>query len=352
MSIALFHGSKKNVGDYLIRDSAIKLLTEIGGFEEDDIESMEMVRKELSDEQIETIEEVDAVVIAGGPAYFEDFYPGVYPSLDTILELDTPVIPLGLGWKGRDEDSFEFSDSSVEIIEEIHSRIEFSGVRDVITKRLLKRHVDNVELVGCPAWHNKLDKIGDSVDYDGEINSIAITTPAGMEFRKQFEYLMKQLSREYEDADLYCCFHRGIYRDEHTDIIDSLYHRWLRFRAERLGFETVNMAYSPEKLDLYDEIDMHIGYRVHGHIAFLTRRKPSYLIHEDGRGEGFSESVSLESDVRGFNVESYKKPINEVLSNIEKHKEGKFKDFNETFEKMNRSFQKMKKHIENIASHE
>jgi hypothetical protein len=161
---------------------------------------------------------------------------------------------------------------------------------------------------------------------------------------------MERLSSEFGDADLYCCFHRGIYRDEHTDLVDSLYHRWLKYKAERLGFEIVNMAYSPEKLSLYDTIDLHIGYRVHGHIAFLTRRKPSYLIHEDGRGKGFSESVKLESDVKGFNVKNYRRPINKIFSNIEENREEDFKNFNETFGQMEKNFQKMKKHLENISN--
>lgn len=352
MSIVLFNGAKKNIGDYLIRDSAIKLLTEVGGFNEENIETMEMVRTNLSKDQERMIQNATAVVIAGGPAYSEEFYPRIYPCLEKVLELGTPVIPLGLGWNGRNEESFEFDQESVEMIKKIHSEIEFSGVRDIITKRLLKRHIDNVKLVGCPAWYNKLDKIGDKIGENNDIESIAITTPAGTEYRKQFEYLMKKLSKEYEDKNLYCCFHRGIYRDEHTDFMESLYHRWLKYKAEKLGFEIVNMAYSPEKLDLYDDIDMHIGYRVHGHISFLTRRKPSYLVQEDGRGEGFSESVNLNSDVKGFDVTTHKEPIDKILENIENDMENNFEQFNQTFGDMDSRFNKMKEHIKNISNYE
>src|SRR5699024_8576119 len=38
--------------------------------------------------------------------------------------------------------------------------------------------------------------------------------------------------------------------------------------------------------------DLHIGYRVHAHIYFLSKRLPSILLHEDGRGNGVSEALN------------------------------------------------------------
>lgn len=41
-----------------------------------------------------------------------------------------------------------------------------------------------------------------------------------------------------------------------------------------------------KNLDYYKRFDMHIGFRLHGHLWFLRNRKPSILIAEDGRGWG------------------------------------------------------------------
>jgi len=37
-------------------------------------------------------------------------------------------------------------------------------------------------------------------------------------------------------------------------------------------------------LNIYDDADLHVGFRVHGHVSALKRRKYSYLLEQDGRG--------------------------------------------------------------------
>lgn len=52
-------------------------------------------------------------------------------------------------------------------------------------------------------------------------------------------------------------------------------------------------------LSAYDRVDLHIGYRVHGHVSALSRGKPSYLLEQDGRGAGygitFARRISMPS---------------------------------------------------------
>ncbi len=63
--------------------------------------------------------------------------------------------------------------------------------------------------------------------------------------------------------------------------------------ASELGYEVMDTSYGLENVSFYEECDLHVGYRVHGHIYFLAKRKPSFLIHEDGRGRGASEALGL-----------------------------------------------------------
>ena len=44
---------------------------------------------------------------------------------------------------------------------------------------------------------------------------------------------------------------------------------------------------------VYDEAEIHVGYRLHAHLYFLSHRKPSFLLEEDGRGRGASEALGL-----------------------------------------------------------
>ena len=43
----------------------------------------------------------------------------------------------------------------------------------------------------------------------------------------------------------------------------------------------------------YKSIDLHVGYRVHAHIDCLSRRRTSFLIHEDGRGAGVDDALGV-----------------------------------------------------------
>lgn len=330
MRFTLLHGAKKNAGDYLIRQRAKQLLLEYTDIDGSQLLEVKAVRKELPQSTISEIERTDAVVIAGGPAYNDNFHE-VYPSLNRILDAALPVYPLGPGWKGTDESTYQFDSPALSLLEKIHDRIEFSGVRDLPTKRVLSNHgITNVELVGCPAWYD-LDHLNDEFTKPSSIDSIVISTavPRSRYYRKQFRYLLKRFSEEYDDADLYCSFHRGIQWDDHTSFIRSLHLKRFRRTANHHGYTVINPAYQPEKLEQYREFDLHVGYRVHGHIYFLAMRQPSYLLQVDGRGTGVSESLCTPGDVAAFGADSYQEPVEKVLQNIEEDQQNGFNGFDD-----------------------
>ncbi len=151
MKYTLFHGAKKNAGDYLIRNRAKDLLFEYTDVEQEGLLELEMVRKDISEEELSRVRETDAVIIAGGPAYGSGNFADIYPSLPDVLDADVPVFPLGPGWKGTDEDEFQFTDESLALIERIHERIEFSGVRDLPTKRVFQDLFTQPQGLTCKA---------------------------------------------------------------------------------------------------------------------------------------------------------------------------------------------------------
>ena len=57
-----------------------------------------------------------------------------------------------------------------------------------------------------------------------------------------------------------------------------------------LGFSELHLYGDVTNLDVYDDMDLHIGYRLHGHISFLRRRKPSVLLVEDARSYGLAHT--------------------------------------------------------------
>jgi len=55
-----------------------------------------------------------------------------------------------------------------------------------------------------------------------------------------------------------------------------------------------------EGLKIYDWADLHVGFRVHGHVSALKRRKYSYLLEQDGRGCDYGATLERKISVQNF----------------------------------------------------
>lgn len=53
-------------------------------------------------------------------------------------------------------------------------------------------------------------------------------------------------------------------------------------------------------LKIYDEADIHVGFRIHAHVSALKRRKYSYLLEQDGRGCDYGVSINKKISVSNF----------------------------------------------------
>ena len=108
-------GAFKNSGDYLIGHRARTLLAS-----HTDHEIVDINRKAIDDASYEIFNKAKAVLLTGGPAYQAGIYPGVY-DLD-LDRIQVPVIPYGLGWKGKlgqDPKDFQFTEESKDFIKRI-----------------------------------------------------------------------------------------------------------------------------------------------------------------------------------------------------------------------------------------
>jgi hypothetical protein len=109
---------------------------------------------------------------------------------------------------------------------------------------------------------------------------------------------MRMLRSRYKDVERVCVFHRGLRADRFTRRRESVANRSLAAAASALGFKVVDAAFDLQRIDFYKEADLHVGYRVHAHLAFLSYRRPSLLICEDGRGLGQAETLGDEYRIR------------------------------------------------------
>jgi hypothetical protein len=112
--------------------------------------------------------------------------------------------------------------------------------------------------------------------------------------------LIPQAMSVLRAATQVCCpnrvtvaFHRGILPDQYTRVRASAAYITMASWARVQGFEVRDVSYDLHKIEFYDQSDFHLGYRVHAHLHFLSRRAYSVLINEDGRGEGMNQTLGL-----------------------------------------------------------
>jgi len=285
----LLSGAIKNIGDYLIFDSARKLIkTHIS----DNI--IELNRWENHSNKIDLLNSSKAIIICGGPGFGENMYPQIYPIVDNINELKVPVTTLGVGWSGKPAmkpESFNFSENSKKLLNYISNSFGQISCRDIITdKILIQNGYKNSIMTGCPVWYREIDSL--KAKKISEIKKIIFTTPASRKLTKQTIKIIKFLRKKYKDAEITISFHRGILPDKYTGLRDSGAYITMSAFAKLKRCKIKDVSYDLNKLEFYKNTDLHIGYRVHAHLYFLAHGLPSVLLSEDGRGLGMSQTFS------------------------------------------------------------
>lgn len=300
---------QKNVGDFLITGRAIELLEHIAP----EYEYVLHPHWEKI-EDIEFINNSEGIIILGGPGFQMNMYPGVYKLTDSLRDIKVPIHTLGTGWKGVPGDKtterlYHFTNSAQQMLDTMNDTTAGMSCRDYQTKRaLINNGYNNVTMTGCPVWYD-IESLGKKFTAPKEIKRVVYTPAQDETFSEQSIEVLGFLINKYKNAEIIVSFHRGIgVVDEFTPKSDAENTKKLADKAEKMGAKVVDVSYNRAKLDFYDDCDLHVGYRVHAHIYFLSKRMPSILLHEDGRGNGVSEA--LESP----GVNAYK--LSRLYSNI------------------------------------
>ncbi len=291
--VVLLSGQIKNIGDFLITDRARRLFEE---YVDDEIVILDRTQK--LDPHLDLINSSRLLVLCGGPAYTPDIYQGIYPLVDDLSRIKVPIIPFGLGWCGRPAGrpmEFRFEAKAREFLTKVHNQIANSSCRCDITRAVLANNgFENVTMTGCPVWFD-LPSIGKEFKERRSIDHIVFTTAADPKLIGQTWRLIRMLKKQFPGARVTMSYHRGILPDKHTTIRATTGYLLMYLGAKALNsrIQIKDVAYDLKKLDFYDDCDLHIGYRVHAHLYFLSKRLPSILINEDGRGEGMVETMGL-----------------------------------------------------------
>lgn len=285
MEIALMTGAYKNSGDFLIEKRCRRLI-------ENNVSGAgihRILRSEMA-EKIDTINKMDAVVFTGGPIYMPNIENNI-PISDVLDDIKPPMMIVGGGWYGRGSASclaymYKFSKFSKRFLDKVENEGFGLACRDIYSVKLLKNAgYSNVFMTGCPAWYDP-DSI-DLTDFrnSGKINKIVISDPAQARNMKLAKHLLEYTRKRYKDAVIILAIHRGI-TDSHSELCGY---------AKEKQIKIVDLSGSEDGFSVYDDCDLHIGFRVHAHIYNLSIRNRTVLIEEDGRGAGVDEALGLPS---------------------------------------------------------
>ena len=283
------------MGDFLITQRARELLSHL----RPEHELFQLPHWEPLEPHLEQINASRAVIILGGPGYQPQFYPGVYKLTQDLDRLRVPIIPLGLGWKGFPGDwdtvrNYRFTPASLRVLQRIATGTPFLGCRDHLSREVLRRNgIPNALVTGCPAWYH-LPSLGQPLRVPGSVTSFAVTPAQRLMYQAQSIAVLRALADRFPGARRYCSFNRGIAQeDARIPEEDRRNNRMIAAAALQLGYEVMDVSGGLDRVGFYDSCDFHVGYRVHSHIYFLSRRRPSFLLHEDGRGRGMSAALSV-----------------------------------------------------------
>ncbi len=291
MTYLILHRAIRNFGDFLIYEQAAKLV----GFLKSNTKllfgrSFESLEKQFTSSELS---DVDAVIIPGGPGLAKHMYPIVYPALKQVMKLRKPLLFLGIGASvnptnfHRKRITIKFTESSLELLK-YAEKFAPIGVRDYISRSILDNIKIKSQMNGCPAWYD-LNYLKKNVLIPSKIKKIAFSVPALPIYVNQFIDLIYSIRNLFPEAELIVSFNHGISKG--TSLEEYKRYSYIASKVKKVRAEVIDFSYSTKNAYIYDECDLHIGYRVHSHIYFLSHRKPSILIAEDLRGTGCGEAL-------------------------------------------------------------
>lgn len=289
MRYLVLHRARNNFGDFLIFDRGLKLINHL----KKDCETIIADAGVALDKQLTTDElaSLDAIIIPGGPGIRADAYPGVYPLSPLVFKQGIPVYFLGAGSKIYPYDSRnERVKFPVQVIDFFKYVSQFApiGVRDHITMRVLEDAGIKSVVNGCPAWYS-LSHLDNNYTFSNEIKQIVFSVPAGSQFVIPFLNIVEKFRRNMPEISCVISFNQGLSFEQSS--LESLKNQYILEQTKQMKCEICDMSGSCQNTGTYDASTLHIGYRVHTHIYFLSKGKPSFLIAEDSRGAGVLETL-------------------------------------------------------------
>lgn len=167
-----------------------------------------------------------------------------------------------------------------------HDEVPF-GCRDILTYRFLSHQGYRPLLTGCPAWYY-LPKITETTlrnKKPEDIKKICVSEPGQERNVPLLKALLLHLRKSFSKAEIVLVNHR----EKKQSVLGD------EAKLMEAGIKVVNISGSVNGFSIYDDCDLHTGFRVHAHIYNLSHRNLSILFNEDVRGNGVNLTLGLEN---------------------------------------------------------
>ena len=298
LKFAMMSGALKNAGDFLI----VKRCEELIKYIYPNAELHFYMRNTSLEPYLEEINQMNAMIFCGGPAYIPQLYPQGFPLVADLDYIKIPMFALGLGWFGSSAANkavynYQFTDTTIELLKRIESDTKVLGCRDWYSVNVLRNNgIWSGKMTGCPAWYNlefvNQDQFTSANPY--AVKKVCISDPADEGNLEKLLDIVAYVKQLFPKAELKVVFHRGVKADAYTSVQKEQMIQNAVSECIGMGAECVDISYGENGFSIYDDCDLHIGFRVHAHIYNLSRRNISILIEEDGRGTGINKALGLE----------------------------------------------------------
>lgn len=293
MKILIIARPIDNAGDWLITDRLISLVAKAA--KKINPDSRIEFNNALSVNDLDYYNLFDSIIIGGGPIADNSLLGSdSFDVMAKINQITTPISLIGVGWYGRSisfKDIFSYKIAS-DLKDKLYSIAQSGGVigvRDVTTQYVLANNGIDSIVTGCPVWYPE-DLSAPCLSKNIKLNPKKIViSNAGITkdpsahdpVAYQTQLLVGSLQRLFPQAELLFTFNGGI---------DTKYsapcNRAIADFLEENDVPYYDISGSAEGFNLYDGVDLHVGYRLHSHLYCLSKGIPSLLIEEDARGGG------------------------------------------------------------------
>lgn len=296
-----------NAGDFLFAERSLEVICA-------NLPGVEIVSGHLLAEyELEWLNGFDVIFITGGPIYDNRFFAdGAIPFLKYLDSLKPVIHIFAGGWYGKSDNlseiyGYSFSPEVLAVLQQFEARGGTFSCRDYITERVLRNNgLQNVTMTGCSAWFflPMMEKaFSCCLSQPADVHKLVISDQGMTKDSRwhevklvQTKNLISHLRQIFPEAEILFTFNGGI----DTKYSGQFNRRVCDWLDER-GISYVDMSGSAERFNVYDDVDLHIGYRVHSHIYCLAQRLPSVLLEEDARGAGVNQALGLR-DIRNYSV--------------------------------------------------